>query len=201
MRALRKGIAAVAVCLWLIAQGCSPAYEFKGSPMEPPLAIPDFELTTNTGQPVSLKQIEGDIVLVYFGYTFCPDVCPLTLADVRSALAELRSSERERVQVLFISADPERDTPETLSRYLGAFDPGFIGMTGELEAIRAVMQPFGAFAEKESVTDSAAGYLVNHTARLYLLNAEQEVILTYPFGFEAEDLRSDLAHLLAQSRQ
>ena len=120
------------------------------------------------------------------------------MVDVRQALAQLDPAERERVQVIFISADPERDTPEVLDRYLSAFDPTFIGLTDDFEKIQTVMKPFGAFAEKEEVENSAAGYLVSHTARLYLLNTNHEILLTYPFGFEPEDLASDLTYLLKE---
>jgi protein SCO1/2 len=175
---------------------CSPAYEFKGARLEPPAPVPDFELTADNGQPFRLSEANSDISLVYFGYTFCPDVCPLTMVDVRDALAELDPAERERVQVIFISVDPERDTPDVLTRYLAAFDPTFIGLTDDFEKIQAVMKPFGAFAEKEEVEDSVAGYLMSHTARVYLLDADHEILLTYSFGFEPEDLSSDLTYLL-----
>ena len=175
---------------------CSPAFEYKGARLDPPAPIPDFELMADDGQPFRLSDSNSDITLVYFGYTFCPDVCPLTMVDVRQALAQLDPAERERVQVIFISADPERDTPEVLDRYLSAFDPTFIGLTDDFEKIQTVMKPFGAFAEKEEVENSAAGYLVSHTARLYLLNTNHEILLTYPFGFEPEDLASDLTYLL-----
>jgi len=178
---------------------CSPSYEFKGARFDPPAPVPDFELMADNGQPFRLSESGGDITLVFFGYTFCPDVCPLTMVDVRQALAELEPSQRERVRVVFISADPERDTPEVLSKYLAAFSPDFIGLTDDMEKIQAVMKPFGAFAEKEEVENSAAGYLVSHTARLYLLNTNHEIMLTYAFGFEPEDLRSDLTYLLQQS--
>ena len=182
--------------LLLITTACSPAYEYKGAPLDPPLPVSDFELMTAKGQPFRLSELNSDITLVYFGYTFCPDVCPLTMADVRQSLAQLDPAQRERVQVLFISVDPERDTPEVLDRYLAAFDPTFIGLTDLFEDIQEVMKLFGAFAEKETVEDSAAGYLVSHTARLYLLNANREILVTYPFGFETEDLASDLTYLL-----
>ena len=175
---------------------CSPAFEYKGARLDPPAPIPDFELMADDGQPFRLSDSNSDITLVYFGYTFCPDVCPLTMVDVRQALAQLDPAERERVQVIFISADPERDTPEVLDRYLSAFDPTFIGLTDDFEKIQTVMKPFGAFAEKEEVENSAAGYLVSHTARLYLLNTNHEILLTYPFGFEPEDLAGDLTYLL-----
>jgi protein SCO1/2 len=176
---------------------CSATYEFKGSQFDPPLPVPDFELMADNGQPFRLSQVNSDITLVYFGYTFCPDVCPLTMVDVRDALDQLDPAERERVQVIFISVDPERDTPEVLDRYLSAFDPAFIGLTDDFEKTQTVMKPFGAFAEKEEVENSAAGYLVSHTARLYLLNADHEIMLTYTFGFEPEDLTSDLSYLLS----
>ncbi len=182
--------------LLLTGMACSPAYEYRGSQLNPPVPIPDFELMADNGQPFRMSKSNSDITLVYFGYTFCPDVCPLTMVDVRDALAQLDPPERERVQVIFISVDPERDTPEVLDRYLSAFDPTFIGLTDDFEKIQEVMKPFGAFAEKEEVENSAAGYLVGHSAWLYLLNANHEILVTYPFGFEPEDISSDLRYLL-----
>jgi protein SCO1/2 len=172
------------------------AYRFNGGVLEPPLPLPDFELMSAAGQPFRLSSVQGDIALVYFGYTFCPDVCPLTLADVKKALAGLEG--RERVHVIFVSVDPERDTPELLARYVKAFGPDFIGLTDDFTKTQAVMKAYGAFAERQEVPDSAAGYLMNHTARLYLVNSKRELQLTYPFGFKAEDLRADLTYLLQQ---
>lgn len=181
--------------VWISA-GCS-SYEYKGFPLDPPLSAPDFELMADNGQPFRLSESDSDITLVFFGYTFCPDVCPTTMADVKQALAQLEPAQRERVQVIFISADPERDTPEKLAKYLDAFNPEFMGLTDDMEKVQEVMKPFGAFAEKEAVEDSAAGYLVSHTARLYLLDTEKrEILLTYPFGFGPEELASDLSYLL-----
>ncbi|GAB4418288.1 MAG: SCO family protein [Anaerolineae bacterium] len=194
------GLAITLMVLAVASVGCrafTPTYEFKGAILEPAAPLPDFELNATTGQPFHLSDVKGDIALVYFGYTYCPDVCPLTLADVRQALSGLQQG-RERVQVIFISVDPERDTPDVLSRYLAAFDPSFIGRTDAFEKIKEVMKPYGAFAEKETAADSTAGYLVSHSARLYLVTADQNLLLMYPFGFKAEDLRSDLAYLLSQ---
>jgi protein SCO1/2 len=170
-------------------------YEYKGGHLDPPIQLPDFELAAADGQPFHLSDVEGDIALIYFGYTSCPDVCPLTMWEVKKALAELETG-RERVHVIFISVDPERDTPEILTNYVKAFGPEFIGLTDDLAKIQEVMKPYGAFAEKEEVPDSALGYLVNHTARLYLIDPQRQLLLQYPFGFQAEDLQSDLAYLL-----
>ena len=190
---------AILLGLTIFGVGCqafAPAYEYKGALLDPPSPLPDFELNDTNEQPFHLSDVEGDIALVYFGYTFCPDVCPLSMWDIKNALKDLEG--RDRVKVIFISVDPERDTPEVLGRYLAAFDPEFIGLTDDFEKTETVMKPFGAFAEKEEVSDSAAQYLVSHTARVYLVNPKGEILLMYPFGFESDDLRSDLAHLLQQ---
>lgn len=192
------GIFFIFIAFLLVGAACSPRYEYKGALFDPPSPVPDFELMSDEGQPFHLNQLNSDITLVYFGYTFCPDVCPLTLVDVRDALTQLEPAKRERVGVIFISVDPERDTPEVLDRYLSNFDSSFIGLTDDFEKTQEVMRPFGAFAEKEEVENSEAGYLVGHSARLYLLNANHEILLTYSFGFEAEDLASDLNYLLNQ---
>ena len=148
------------------------------------------------GRPFHLSDVQGDYALIYFGYTFCPDVCPLTMADVRQALTGLEG--RDRVHVIFISVDPERDTPDVLGRYVKAFGPDFIGLTDDFTKIQAVMKAYGAFAEKEDAPDSAAGYLMSHTARLYLVGPERNLLATYSFGFKPEELRSDLTYLLQQ---
>lgn len=175
--------------------GCQNSYEYQGNPVGGPLPLPDFELRATDGQPFRLSDVEGDIALIYFGYTFCPDVCPLTLTDVGKALAGLEG--REQVHFIFISVDPERDTPDVLERYVTAFDPSFIGLSDDFAKVEVVMPDYGAFAEKEITSASAAGYLVNHTARVYLVGPQRELLLTYPFGFAPDALRSDLEHLLA----
>ncbi len=186
------------VLLLLTGAGCSTTHEYKGTKLDPPIPVPDFELTADSGQPFRMSETNGNIKLVFFGYTFCPDVCPLTLSEVRQALAKLDPAQRERVDVLFISADPERDTPEVLDRYLSNFDPTYIGLTDDFEKIQEVMKPFGASAQKEVVENSTTGYLVSHTARLYLLNPNNEILMLYPFGFPPEDLASDISALLAE---
>jgi protein SCO1/2 len=178
-------------------QASAATYEYKGAIIDPPQSLPDFQLMNSTGQPFRMSQTEDKLSLIYFGYTYCPDVCPLTLWEVKKALADLEI-DQEQVQVIFITVDPERDTPERLSQYVQAFGPQFIGLTDDDQKIREVMAFFGAFAAREEVPNSAVGYLVNHSASLYLIDAQRRLRLQYPFGFEADDLRSDLLHLLQQ---
>ena len=181
--------------LGVSCQAFGTNYTFKGTALDPPKPLPDFELLATTGEPFHLSDIEGDLALIYFGYTFCPDVCPLTLADVKNTLSMLETG-RDRVHVIFISVDPERDTPEALERYLSAFDASYIGLTDEPAKIQEVMNMFGVFAEKETVEDSAAGYLVSHTSRIFVINQQGELLLMHSFNFAPEDLQSDLSFLL-----
>ncbi len=187
--------------LTLFSVGCqalASTYEYKGVPLSDSAPLPDFELMAAGGQPFQLTEVEGDIALVYFGYTRCPDVCPLTLWEIKEALASLESGQ-ERVHVIFITADPERDTPEVLSKYMAVFGPEFIGLTDDMAKIQDVMKAYGAVGEKEEVSeDSSLGYLVSHTASLFLVGPQRHLLLQYPFGFTAEDLSSDLNHLLQQ---
>lgn len=191
------GMISVLIGLSLLSVACL-GYEYKGAVIDPPIPLPDFELMSTDGQPFHLSDVEGDIALIYFGYTYCPDVCPLTMGEIKKALAGLDTGQ-ERVHVIFISVDPERDKPEVLAKYMAAFGPEFIGLTDDFTRVQEVMKPYGAFAEKEEVPDSALNYLVNHTARLYLVGPKRNLLLHYPFGFAAKDLQSDLAHLLQQN--
>ncbi len=166
--------------------------------MDPPLALPDFELADTSGQPFQLSQIKGDIGLVYFGYTHCPDACPLTMYDVKQTLAGLKQG-KERVHVIFISVDPERDTPEVLSRYVANFGPEFIGLTDQMDKVQSVMKPFGVIAEKDATPAPSGDYIVSHSTRLFLVDPQGQLALSYGFGFKADDLRSDLEYLLQQT--
>jgi len=188
----------ISLALLCLTVGCQSisGYDYKGAVLDPPTPLDDFELTDTKGQPFHLSDTDGEITLVYFGYTFCPDVCPLTMWDVKTALADV--PHKDQVNVVFISVDPDRDTPEVLGRYISAFGPEFIGLTDDWEKVEDVLQPFGAYAAKEEVDGSSAGYLVSHTARLYLVNPKRELLLMYPFGFEPADLTSDLNQLLDQ---
>jgi protein SCO1/2 len=200
--------------LALFITGCQAlaAYEYKGNLLDPPVPQPDFELTATDGATFRLGDLEGKIALIFFGYTHCPDVCPLTVAKVKTALDGLSETERERVQFIFISVDPARDTPDVLGRYLSNFSPDFMGLTDDFEKIEAVMEPYWAYAEKGKTleptheqthatnghAETAPNYLVSHTGRVYLVTPQRELLLTYPFDLNAETLRSDLSYLLSQ---
>jgi protein SCO1/2 len=171
---------------WLGRTTAKPQY---GIVIDATAPAADFTLDSSLGRPVSLSEFHGQPVLLYFGYTTCPDVCPTTLADLRLALQEL-GDDRDKVQVLFVSVDPERDTAERLGQYLPYFDPSFIGLTGPLPEIEAIASRFGVFFQKNAA-NSAAQYLVDHTSAVLLLDADGALRLMFPYGTTGPQLASD----------
>lgn len=170
------------------------SYTFKGSLIEPPLQAEDFTLNDQHGKTFRLSDHRGEVVLIFFGYTHCPDVCPVTLADFRQIKEQL-GEEAGRVNFVFVTVDPERDSAERIAEHLANFDPGFIGLTGEPEELRAVWDAYGVYAEKAQA-GSASGYLVDHTARVYVVDVNGNLRLTYAFGAENQTMAQDVDHLL-----
>lgn len=191
---------AVAIAVMLNLSCRSSEYQLKGQPFDSSLLLADFRLINHTGEPFQWsKDMDGEIALLFFGYTYCPDVCPMTLVKLQAMLAEMPPHQQEAIRVILITADPERDTPAELANYLSFFDDDFIGLTGDAADIQAVVQALAAFAEKDTATINGAHYLVSHTARLYLLTPQGNVPVSYPFDFSPDDVRQDLAYLLEQN--
>jgi protein SCO1/2 len=178
----------------LLLAACQ-SYQFNGTQYPDFQLAPDFELTTTDGDPFRLSDHQGKIVLMFFGYTSCPDVCPTTLAEARRVLEGL-GDDPDRVKFVFITVDPERDTPEVLGTYVSAFHRSIVGLTGSTDKLAAVRQDYGIFAEKEVLEGSAAGYIVSHTARVFLVDAEGRLKLSYSFGTPPEDILEDIHHIL-----
>jgi protein SCO1 len=167
---------------WLIFKQLSPA-------PTPELATPvggDFSLASDSGE-VSLQDFRGKIVILYFGYTFCPDICPTSLAQIAQALDALDARELERIQAIFISVDPERDTTSQLARYTRFFHPGMIGLTGSDDDIRDVARRYGAAWQKVE-GESAGGYLIDHTSNVYVLDASGQLDEVLPHDSGAQHI-------------
>jgi protein SCO1/2 len=160
-----------------------------------PIPAPDFTLTDQHGQPFRLSDQRGHVVLLFFGYTHCPDVCPTTLATWKR-VHEALGPDAERVRFVFITVDPERDTRERLQQHLAVFNPAFIGLTGTADELAAIYQAYGVFHEKAAASGSAAGYLVNHTASVYVIDPDGRWRLQFGFGTPAEDMVHDIRELL-----
>lgn len=168
-------------------------YSFHGTVIQSPNPSPDFTLASASG-PVSLSDFRGRVVVLYFGYTFCPDVCPTTMADLARAMRDLGTKAKD-VQVILVSVDPARDTPENLQKYVTSFDPTFIGITGSEEDVATAAALYGVYFAKHEGSE-ASGYLIDHTASVMVLNREGRLKLVLPFGTPAEAIASDLAEVL-----
>ena len=136
--------------------------------------------------PVSLSDFQGKLVVMYFGFTSCPDVCPTTLSIIASALRQLTPEELEAVQPIFISIDPERDQGEKLAAYAAYFHPDFIGITGTPDEVQKVINQYGGFFIKVE-SDSALGYQVEHTSKTYIISKDGQYVTILP-----HDMTSDL---------
>lgn len=151
-------------------------------------------LTYTDGEPVDVAALQGSVVFVYFGYTYCPDVCPLILGTVDEAVADL-GNDAERVKTIMVTVDPDRDTPEVLESYVANFNDEFRGVWGEEPDIRSVATQYGVtYSYEEEGSDGS--YLVNHTASLLTIDLEGALRVIYPFGVTAEELNADLRELL-----
>lgn len=167
-------------------------YAFHGSLLQADLPAPDFTLQGVDG-PVSLRDFRGQTVLLFFGYTFCPDVCPTTMSDLAQAM-QLLGRQADRYQVIMVSVDPERDTPEKINAYARHFDERFIGLSGSPDEIAQAATLYGVYYEKQAGT-AASGYLVNHTATVMVLDRKGYLRLLLPFGTSPADIAADLQHL------
>jgi len=175
--------------------GCSDSTEFAGSDISTGNIGQDWSLTDHTGQTRDASSFPGKVTLVFFGFTQCPDVCPAALAEISTAL-QMVGPEAKDVQVLMITVDPDRDTPELLEAYLGAFDEGlptpFLGLTGTAEEIRQTAGDFRAFYAKVPTPDGS--YTMDHSASFYLIDGDgkSRVLLSNQAGPEAiaQDIRT-----------
>ncbi|MGQ9887112.1 MAG: SCO family protein [Aggregatilineales bacterium] len=172
-----------------------PANAFDGATrIDPPRPLDDFTLTSHTGEPLSLSDLKGKPTLLYFGYTFCPDVCPITLGEyvrVKAALGQQGAD----VNFVMVSVDAKRDTPARLSRYLGGFDRAFIGMTGDEATLRRIGVDYGLYFEIHD-DGRTQNYLVDHSASVYLIDPEMRLTAIYAFGTDPQVIVDDLRAML-----
>jgi protein SCO1/2 len=156
-----------------------------------------LELTDHTGQPRKLEDFRGKAVVLFFGFTHCPDVCPTTLAETAQAVKSL-GRDAERIQVLMVTVDPERDTPESLAKYVAAFDPRFLGLYGDLAATQRVAKEFKVYFEKRKAGDT---YSVDHSGQSYVIDPHGRLRLLVRPERIGSDLAADLKTLLAEAKR
>lgn len=189
-------ILAVGVAVLVFAKPAS----FRGTTFgEPYPAAHEIVLDRSDGSSFRLSKMRGSIVLLFFGYTSCPDVCPTTLAELKLALAELDEEDAAQVKVLFVTVDPERDTPQRVQEYVDHFDPAFIGLSGSQVDLERIWTVYGVFREIVPGT-SAAGYTLNHTARVTLIDQKGNMRVSFGFDTPVEDMVHDLKLIMNQGQ-
>lgn len=195
---MKRALIALAGMLSLGLVACTPAPmppRFQATDITGAPFAHDFRLTDHTGQMRTLADFKGKAVAVFFGYTHCPDVCPTTLADFAAALKML-GSQGDRVQVIFVTVDPERDTPEVLRQFVPAFDPRFLGMYTDAASLRLLAKDYKIVYQK-TAQKNPDDYLIDHSAGTYIYDPKGRLRLLMPYGSKPEAIAQDLKTLLA----
>ena len=183
-------------CLLLLANAAYAAEgKLKAGVFDPPRAAPEFSLNGSDGSKLQLSRYRGKVVLLGFGFTSCAFVCPTTLATLAKAQKKLGPG-GEDVQVVYVTVDPERDSPERMHRYLAAFDSRFLGGTGTPEQLANVRQAYGIQATRVPIGGDPKNYAVDHSSFVYLIDREGKLRAMMPYGHSAEDFAHDVAMLL-----
>ena len=190
----RRAAWALALAFGFVLAGCQGKPEFRNTDVTGADFASDFSLTGHDGKPRTLADFRGKAVVIFFGYTQCPDVCPSTLAELAGVMKQL-GPDAERVQVLFVSVDPERDTQELLSHYVPAFDPRFLGLHGDAEATARTAKAFRVFYQKVP-GKTPDTYTVDHTAGSYVFDPQGKLRLFVKHGAGPEPIVHDLRLLL-----
>ncbi|AMO22784.1 SCO family protein [Ramlibacter solisilvae] len=193
----RFALSALSVSAALLALGCSPSKpQFSGIDLSGADYAKDFQMPDQNGQMRSLKDFRGKLVAIFFGYTQCPDVCPTTLTEMVEA-KRLLGPDGDKLQVIFVTVDPERDTQELLKAYMANFDPGFIALRGSPEQLAAMAKDFKVYYKKVD-GKTPTSYTMDHSAASYVYDAEGRLRLYTRYGSGAQPLASDMKLLLKQ---
>lgn len=191
----RKLLLILALCVGTLMSGCSEPPRFHSTDISMVDWGKDFSLTDHNGKARHLADFRGKVVVLFFGYTQCPDVCPTTLASMRDAIG-LMGEDGARVQVLFASLDPTRDTPELLAQYVPAFNPSFLGLWGDESTIAALAKDFKVFYVKQPGSSSGA-YSIDHSTGSYAYDPQGRLRLLVRHGETPVNIAADLKLLLA----
>ena len=198
MRGLRRMAVAGVVALAALLAACSPeAPKFRASDVTGTAYGRDFKLTDHNGHPRTLADYRGKAVVLFFGYTQCPDVCPTTLAELAETMKRL-GPDADRVQVLFVTVDPERDTQELLSKYVPAFDPRFVGLYGDADATARTAKEFRIVYQKQP-GQTPGTYTVDHSAGSFIFDPQGRLRVYVGYGQGPDVFVHDIKELLRTS--
>lgn len=195
--------------VWLVAAACSddrraegpepdPAPAFRGRVLAEPVPRPDFALPDTRGELYDFREAtRGKAALLFFGYTHCPDVCPIHMGNIAAVLADLGRERRRGIEVVFVTTDPDRDTPERIRSWLHRFDPGFVGVRGSRATVDSIQRSLGLPPSVVEPTPASDDYLVGHAAQVLAFSPDGPARVVYPFGTRQEDWANDLPLLIA----
>jgi protein SCO1 len=196
---IATGLLALAGCAGTSPAAQSPglayADDLRGAVFDPPRVLDDFSLMATTGETFTLSNHHGQIILLYFGYRTCPDFCPMTFTELRQIYLEL-DEPADQVKVVFVTVDPERDDLPVLTAYTQGFHQDFIGLRGEGDSLKNVMDQFGVIAERQQLADSPLSYLIDHTASLFLIGPDGRLQAQYLYGTDFRDILHDVRLIL-----
>lgn len=193
MRIRWLGLAAMAATMAVMATACASGDKFASTVVSAP--APNFTLQDGSGRSISLAEMRGKVVVVYFGYTHCPDVCPTTMSTYARAIEQLPENLRDDIRVVMVSVDPRRDTPEIMAKYVAHFSPEFVGLSGSEDEINAVIAAWNLNVEcGEPSADGS--YSVGHPASSFVLDKSGRQRLIVPHDMPVETLAADLKLLL-----
>ncbi|TFH35465.1 MAG: SCO family protein [Anaerolineales bacterium] len=184
---------AVATILIVVPACSSRPYSWHGTPYNPPQPAPDIRISNTTGPRFTLSEQRGMLTLLYFGYSYCPDVCPATVAIMSQVFESLRATPDE-MQFVMISLDPERESPEAVEAYMRRFHPDFIGLWADRALLDEIEAAYGIVAIREP-SDNPETYLITHTARVFLIDQQGNLRAHYAFGTPPADFIADLSYL------
>jgi protein SCO1/2 len=184
---------AIALAALLLA-GCNPTTPFQGSDVTGAAFGRDFHLADHNGKPRTLADFRGKVVVIFFGYTQCPDFCPTTMSELAGVMQKL-GPDAKRVQVLFITVDPERDTPELLSRYVPAFDPSFLGLYGDAAATSDVAKEFRIIYQKQP-GPTPGSYSMDHSTGTFLFDPQGRLRVYESYAQGPDAIAHDIRALL-----
>jgi protein SCO1/2 len=201
LRRVHPAAASLGACL-LVFCACTTGNDgasepgYSGWTLPVPQEKVDFTLLDTDGQPFDFREgTDGYVTLLFFGYTYCPDVCPIHMANIGAVLRDFPFEVQEQIKVVFVTTDPERDTPERLRLWLDNFDRDFIGLTGSREEVNEIQTAFGLPASvKEEV--EGGGYFIGHSSRVLAFTKDNLAHVAYPFGTRQADWATDLPKLV-----
>lgn len=191
---MRRILSALLVALVLAALAGCGAPKLNGTVLDPASPAPDFTLTDEQGQPFTLSDQRGKVVVLFFGFTSCPDICPAELSNLAAATRQLGDAASD-VQVILVSLDPERDTSERLAQYVKAFDPSFKGLRGDTAELEPVVKAYGVYYQRRDLPDSALGYTIDHSGFVYMIDKAGNWREVLANGTPVADIVSDLRAL------